>query len=129
LQRSRLAQLDQAGLDAQSPELLVSLAWLALPAVEIDEAELRAARRRAVLVLAAGGDPHRDVDLDSVAVARLAEELDTPERRAALAAALASADTAGLPTVAAAMKMLAADLDLAWRTFALAHVADELAED
>ena len=125
----RLEQLEEAGLDARSPELLVSLAWLTLPQVPIAAAELRAARRRAVLVLAAGGDPHRDVDLDSVAVERLAAELDSPERREDLAAALAGLDAGGLPTVSAAVEMLRSEPELAWRVFALAHVADELADE
>ena len=51
--------------------------------------ELRAATRRAQLVLAAGGDPHRGLDLDGPAVERLAEELDSTERRAALEHGLA----------------------------------------
>ena len=37
-----------------------------------------------MFVLAAGGDPHRELDHDSVAAERLAGELDTPERRSAL---------------------------------------------
>jgi hypothetical protein len=80
-----------------------------------------------MLVLAAGGDPHRDLDLDSVAVERLAAELDAPDRRAALAAALAGLDAEGLPTVTEAARFLGSDPELAWRVFALALVADELA--
>jgi hypothetical protein len=82
-----------------------------------------------MLVLAAGGDPTRDLDLDSVAVARLADELDAPARREALAAALADFDTSGLPAIARAVETLRSDADLAWRAFALAHVADELADE
>ena len=51
----------------------------------MDAAELKAAVRRAMLILAAGGDPHRELALGDVAVERLAEELDLPERRAVLA--------------------------------------------
>jgi hypothetical protein len=82
-------------------------------------------------VLAAGGDPHREIDHDTVAVARLAGELDTPERRASLAGALAdlSDEAQGLGTVSAALTRLQDDPDLAWRTLALALVADELAEE
>jgi hypothetical protein len=127
LSRPRLEQLEAAGLDPHSPELLVSLAWLAIDAVPIGDAELKAARRRAMLVLAAGGDPHRDLDLDSVAVGRLADELDAPERRNALAAALAALDTSGLARLAAAGELLESEPDLAWRLFALALLADELA--
>jgi len=105
------------------------LAWLVAGEVPIDEAELKAALRRAVLVLAAGGDPHREVDLDTVAAIRLAEELDTPARRAALDRALEGLEAAaeGLPTVAEGLRILRAEPELAWRTFALALLADELA--
>ena len=129
MQRSRLEPLEEAGFEEDAPELLVSLAWLAIDDVPIDDAELRAARRRAMLVLAAGGDPHRDVGPATPAVERLAAELDAPERRKALQDALAAADTAGLPTVEKALQILIDDPELAWRLFALAQVADELAED
>ena len=129
MSRPRLEELDAAGLDPHSPELLVSLAWLAIGSVPVDPGELKAARRRAMLVLAAGGDPHRDLDLDSVAVERLAEELDTPERRAALAAGLAALDSDGLPIVSGAVELLQSEPELAWRIFALALLADELADE
>ena len=127
MSRSRLAELEASGLDPRSPELLVSVAWLLIDAVPLDEPELKAARRRALLVLAAGGDPSRELDLDSVAAERLAAELDAEPRREALAAALGGLDTDGLPTVAAAVELLRADPELAWRLFALALLADELA--
>ena len=107
------------------------LAWLVLDRVPVDDAELNAARRRAMLVLAAGGDPHRELELDDVAVERLAAELDRPERRAALAAALGglAAEADGLPAVTAALAALRGDPGLAWRAYALALIADEIAED
>jgi hypothetical protein len=131
LSRSRLEEIEGAGLDPHSGELLVVLTWLVLGDVELDEADRKAALRRAMLVLAAGGDPHREIDHDTVAVARLAEELDTPERRASLDAALAglAADAGGLPVVSTALKTLQQEPDLAWRTLALALVADELADE
>ena len=129
MSRPRLEQLDAAGLDPHSPELLVSLAWLAIGSVPIGDGELKAARRRAMLVLAAGGDPHRDLDLDSVAVERLASELDSPERRDALGAALAALDADGLPNVAGAVELLESEPEVAWRVFALALLADELADE
>ena len=96
--------------------------------VGIADDELNAARRRAMFVLAAGGDPHRELDVDSVAAERLAAELDSPARRAALADALAAlaADATDLPTVAGALASLHADSNLAWRSLALALIADEL---
>ena len=124
LPRHRLEQLEASDLD-----LPVALVWLAAAQVELNEAELNAARRRALLVLAAGGDPHRELDLDSVAAERLAAELDTPERRSALATALdgLAAAAEGLPAVSGTLAALRAEPDLAWRSFALALLADELA--
>jgi hypothetical protein len=127
--RSRLEELESAGFDPRSGELLVSLAWLVAGSVPIEGEELKAARRRAMFVLAAGGDPHRELDLNSVAAERLAGELDAPERRRALAQALAELETAGLPNVSAAVSALLAEPDLAWRSFGLALVADELADE
>ncbi|HKU57865.1 MAG TPA: hypothetical protein VJP41_12690 [Gaiellaceae bacterium] len=127
--RPRLEELDRSGLEPRSSELLVVLCWLAKDDVAIDEAELNGARRRAMFVLAAGGDPHRDVDLDSVAAERLAGELDTADRRAQLAEALGGLPADGLPAVAAAVELLRADSELAWRSFALSLLADELAEE
>jgi hypothetical protein len=131
LSRSRLEELEDAGLDARSGELLVVLTWLVLADIHIDDAERKAALRRAMLVLAAGGDPHRELDHDEVAVARLADELDASERRASLAAALAAlaAEAGGLPTVSDALATLQGEPDLAWHTLALALIADELADE
>ena len=129
MSRPGLEELEASGLDAHSSELLVVLVWLVAGEVPLDEAELKAGLRRAVLVLAAGGDPHRDVDLGSVAAERLAEELDTPERRAALAQALAALDASGLPTVTTALASLLVEPELAWRSFAVALIADELADE
>ncbi len=127
--RARLEEIERSGLDPRSGELLVVLCWLVRDEVSISEAELNAARRRAMFVLAAGGDPHRDLGLDSVAAERLADELDTPERRAQLAAALDELPADELRAVAAAAESLRADPELAWRSFALSLLADELAEE
>lgn len=99
--------------------------------IGIDEDDLNAARRRAMFVLAAGGDPHRELDYDSVAAERLAGELDTPERREALAAALEALvpEAEGLRTVEASLGVLRSQPDVAWRSLALALLADELAEE
>jgi hypothetical protein len=121
--RDQLEALETSDLD-----LGVALAWLVRDEVGLPEAELNAARRRAVLVLAAGGDPHRDLNAGSVAAERLAAELDAPERRRALDRALAAFDTRGLPRIEAAVETLRADPATAWRTLALALLADELAD-
>lgn len=121
--RPELEHLERSDLD-----LGVTLAWLVREEVRFDEQELNAARRRALFVLASGGDPHRDLQPDAVAAERLAAELDSPERRRELDAALAALDTSGLPRIAEAVKTLRSDPETAWRTLALALLADELAD-
>jgi hypothetical protein len=105
------------------------LAWIAAPPIVEDE--LRGAVRRAVLLLATGGDPHRGVDLDGRAVTALAADLDAPERRTALVGGLASllAMAAGLPAVGAALTRLIGDEELAWRALAAGLLGEELASD
>ena len=121
--RAQLEQLEESDL-----ELHIVLAWLVREQIGLDENELSGARRRAMFVLASGGDPHRDLDVNAVAAERLAADLDARERRQALDAALAALDTSGLPRVTAAVQDLRAQPDRAWRTLALALLADELAE-
>src|SRR5690349_6807493 len=120
MSRESLEALETSDLD-----LGVTLAWLVRESVHVDEDELHAARRRAMFVLAAGGDPHRDLELGAVAAERLADELDTPERRQELDAALEALDTSGLPRVTEAVQRLRGDPETAWRTLALALLADE----
>ena len=127
--RARLEQLEEGGPDPRSSELLVVLCWLVREAVAIPAPELNAARRRAMFILAAGGDPHRDLELGSVAAERLADELDTPARRAELAGALAALPAGGLRAVAAGLEALRGEPELAWRSLALALLADEIAEE
>jgi hypothetical protein len=127
--RARLEELEGSELDPRSSELQVVLCWLVQDEIPIDGDQLNTARRRAMFVLAAGGDPHRDVGLDSIAAERLADELDTPERRAQLTNALDELPAEGLPAVAAALDSLRTDPELAWRSFALSLLADELADE
>jgi hypothetical protein len=129
LQRSRLEDLEAAGYTADSGELLVALVWLCLPELPIPDDELNSARRRAMFVLAAGGDPHRELDLNSVAAERLAAELDTPERRKALHTALSGLPAEGLSTVSQAVSALRSEPDAVWRCLGLALLADELTEE
>ena len=112
-------------------DLAVAVAYAAGQAVEIDEAELAAARRRAIFVLAAGGDPHRPLDLRARAVETLAADLDDASARGELQAALraAAANADGLPRVGEAVHGLLADPERAWRAFACALLAEELAEE
>jgi hypothetical protein len=106
------------------------LAWLAGSELEIPEEELNGSLRRGVLLLAAGGDPHRALVLDGRAVVAVAGELDTPEREEALDGALAAleSEAEGLPLVGSALERLRRDRELAWRAYAAGLLGEELAE-
>ncbi len=125
--RGVLEQVDAAlGDEGQA---LVAVAFLAGADVTIPDDELRGARRRAVLLLAAGGDPHRDLDLDGRAVRALAEDLDSEPRRTALSTGLTAVAEAApeLRMLHATIDELLADSDLAWRSFACSLLVEELA--
>jgi hypothetical protein len=105
------------------------LAYIAGQSVEIDVEDLNGGRRRALLLVAAGGDPHRDLDVDDRAVKALATDLYTDERREQLGRSI---DALVLrvrerPVAREAALFLAADVDLAWRLFSLSLLAEELA--
>lgn len=119
-----------ANLERSDADLAISLAYLAGTAVELDAHELRAALRRAELLLAAGGDPRRELEPDGRAVIALADDLDGEAARAQLRAALGrlAADAEGLPGVSSVLADLLADETLAWRTFACARLAEALAD-
>jgi hypothetical protein len=106
----------------------VLLAFVAGREVELPEDELRSARRRAMLVLAAGGDPHRELETDSRAVLVLARDLDSPERRQALREGLVGlrAEARELERVSRVLDELEADAGVAWRAFACSLLAEEL---
>jgi hypothetical protein len=112
----------------EEPELPV-LAYAAGLGIELDD-EAPGAIRRALLLLATGGDPLRGLDLEGRAVTALAADLDAPARHAALAEGLAELrETAsGLPAVVAAIDRLLAGPDLAWRAYAAGVLADSLDE-
>ena len=79
-------------------ELWTALAFVAGQQVELDDATRNAAVRRAELLLAAGGDPHRRLELYGRAATAIAADLDSPGARAALQAGLDALepDTEGL---------------------------------
>jgi hypothetical protein len=114
---------------AEEPEAVLAL--IAGRDVELDPEEVRGAQRRGVQLLAAGGDPQRRLELDGRAVAAVAEDLDSAERRAALSAGLDSLrqTAAGLPNVLARIDGLAGEPDAAWRWFALTILAEELSAE
>lgn len=109
----------------------VSLAFVAGQGVVLDEDELHGALRRAMLLRATDGDPHRELELDELSVTRFAEELDTPERREQLQLELGLLRALGedRPPLGEAIAELLADPELAWRCFAAACVAAELAAE
>jgi hypothetical protein len=79
------------------------------------------------VVRAVEGSPQREVTLEEDAVLRLAEELDSAERRAALLRELASLRDSLGPDAAAALETLLVDDGFAWRCFAAGLLAAELA--
>jgi hypothetical protein len=107
---------------------LVVLASVAGPEVQIGDEEAHGASRRALLLLAAGGDPDRGLDLNGRAVTALAEEVRTVDRQLALERGLdeLKAQAKGLPHVSEALAALRATPDVAWRAYACSLLAEEL---
>jgi hypothetical protein len=123
--------LERIESSAEGDEALALLAWLGGAGVAVPEPEARGAVRRAMLLLAAGGDPRRALDLEGRAVTALAAELDRAERRTALALGLEAlrAEASGLAATEAALARLLGDPDLAWRAYAAGLLGEELADD
>jgi hypothetical protein len=122
-----LARLEAGELGDPLPVL----AYLAGASVEIDESELNGARRRALLLVATGGDPHRELGVDDRAVKAIAADLFTDERRTQLARGIDGLvlRVRELPTAREGALFLASDVELAWRLYALGLLAEELADD
>jgi hypothetical protein len=128
--RRILEHLEPYLLEASPDEAAAMVALVAVEQVRFDADELAAAVRRALLVLAAGGDLRRELALDDRAVTGLAADVDDPARRTELTTALKElrgrAD--GLPGATGALDGLLGDPDRAWRGLAAAILADELTE-
>jgi hypothetical protein len=107
---------------------LVVLASVAGGKIRLDENETRAAARRALLLLAAGGDPSRGLDLNGRAVESLAAELDEPSRRSTLSIGIErlGSETSRYPHVAEAVRGLAGSPDIAWKAYACSILAESL---
>jgi hypothetical protein len=120
-----LARVDAGELGDPLPVL----AYIAGQAVEIDDADLNGCRRRALLLVAAGGDPHRELDVDDRAVKSLAADLYTDRRREQLARSIDALvlRVRDLPAAREGALFLAGDVDLAWRLFSMSLLAEELA--
>lgn len=116
---------------ADPTEQWTMLCFFAGRAIPIDDDELNGAVRRAELLLAAGGDPHRPLDPFGRAATALADDLDTPERREALVRALEALrpEVAGLRGARESLALLLSDPELAWRSYATSLLAEALAEE
>jgi hypothetical protein len=116
---------------ADPTEQWTMLCFFAGRTIPIDDDELNGAVRRAELLLAAGGDPHRPLDPFGRAATALADDLDTPERRGALVQALEALrpEVAGLRGARESLALLLSDPELAWRSYATSLLAEALAEE
>lgn len=123
-----LDQLEGIVAETEAGVAVVTVAAVAGRDVPLDQDEVRAEVRRALLVLAAGGDPERGLDLNGPAVATFATELDTPERREALGSGLEqlAADALGHPHTSELVHALREDPATAWRAYAAAVLAERL---
>ena len=129
-----LADLEQTLAEDADDMLAVGVVVLASIAgaeVHVDEEERHGAVRRALLLLAAGGDPNRGLDLNGRAVSALAEGLDDPRRREALLSGLAglAGEAQGLPHVSEALRALTDAPEVAWRAYACSLLARELDDE
>jgi multidrug resistance efflux pump len=106
------------------------LSYVAGAHVELDADERHATLRRAELLLAAGGNPRRELTLDDRAVSAVAADLDSDAARTQLLDGLRELAplTAELAQTDAAREQLIADRDLAWQCFARALLADAVAD-
>ena len=114
---------DQSGNELATA--LVVLASVAGQEVQIDEDEEHGASRRALLLLTAGGDPDRGLDLNGRAVTALADEVRTVDRQLALERGLDELkdEAKGLAHVSEALTALRATPDVAWRAYACSLLA------
>jgi hypothetical protein len=127
-----LLDLERSLADEEGTEklaiALVVLATVAGAEVPVDEDEVHGAAKRAIFLLAAGGDPERGLDLDGRAVTALAEELRTVDRQLVLERGLQElrAQAKGLPHASEALHGLVAAPEVAWRAYAAGLIAEEL---
>ena len=113
------------------PTVLVVLAAVAGQDVHLEERERQGAARRALLLLAAGGDPTRGLDLNGRAVTALADDIRTVDRQLALESGIRDLrqQAAGLAHVSEAVRALVDAPEVAWRAYACSLLAEELGEE
>jgi hypothetical protein len=120
--------------DANGDALATAVVVIAAVAgndVHVDDGERHGATRRALLLLAAGGDPTRGLDLNVRAVTALADDVRTVDRQLALESGLRDLklQSSGLPHVSEAVHALLDAPEIAWRAWACSLLAEELAGD
>ena len=127
-----LVELERALAEAEGTEALatslVVLATVAGRDVQLDEDEARGAARRALLLLSAGGDPGRGLDLHGRAVSAMADDLRTVDRQIALEDGVKALrlQAEGLAHVSEAIHGLVEAPDVAWRAYVAGVLAHEL---
>jgi hypothetical protein len=129
-ERQILEELEPALREWGDAQACAMLALVAREGMSLPEDELRAALRRALLVLAAGGDPLRELELQGRGVASFAEDIDSPARRAELQDSLRAlrSQADSLPRASFLLEALLDDAGLAWRSLAVALLAEELGD-
>jgi len=112
-------------------DAFIALALVAGQTIEIDEDELQGAVKRSLLVLAAGGDPTRGIDLGGRGVETIAEDLDSPFRRKLLMEGLEGIRTRAeqRESLREVLVELEADPEIAWRAFSAARMVELLGQD
>jgi hypothetical protein len=129
-----LVNLERSLAEGEGTEALatgvVVLATVAGRDAHMDEDEARGAARRALLLLSAGGDPDRGLDLHGRAVSAMADDLRTVDRQIALEEGLRQlrVQAEGLPHVSEALHGLVDAPDVAWRAYAAGVLAQALEE-
>ena len=129
---SALSEHDIAAVDSdERSEALIALAMAAGQEIPVPDDEVRGAVRRALFVLAAGGDPSRGLALDGRAVETMADDLDTPFRRKALLAGIEElrAQAGERRAVVEVLDALRDDDTLAWRAYSAARMVEAITED
>ena len=128
--RGWLEQLEAGLSEGDERDAFPLLALLGGQGVALDDDELHAALRRALLLLATGGDPRREPELDGRAARALADDIEDAVAKDELRMGLARVlvDARGLPRTERALRTLLAQPELAWRSYACALLAEEVAD-